>query len=246
VEENVRVIAPGFVYIKQALTQQEQIFWTEYALEVGNNPTQGFWNREIHPDGTITLIPNLISRSRIYDAITAYKDPESVTTLCQSLVRKAREVDSQMPLMSPTHLLILLYTSSEGMYWHSDNDVNDGDNDHPIVSVSLGNSCDFGYRLDNTDEAGLHMTLESGDVLVWGGPLRMLQHTVFKVFLNTCPDYLPLNNTRLNFTFRDAPNMIGKEDEWRTPTDTRYITPAKIKPQEEVVEQTENNFCIVL
>ena len=32
------------------------------------------------------------------------------------------------------------------MGWHRDSDPNDGDNDHPIVSISLGNRCAFGYK----------------------------------------------------------------------------------------------------
>jgi hypothetical protein len=39
--------------------------------------------------------------------------------------------------MEPTHLLLLYYTSTDGMGWHRDSDKNDGDNDQPIVSISL-------------------------------------------------------------------------------------------------------------
>ena len=61
------------------------------------------------------------------------------------------------------------------------------------------------------------MSLESGDVLVWGGPNRMLRHCVGKVYSNTAPTYLPadLRNARLCFTLRDTPTMAGHEWEFQ-------------------------------
>jgi hypothetical protein len=56
--------------------------------------------------------------------------------------------------------------------------------------------------------------LKSGDVLIWGGPERMLEHCVDKVMIGTSP-FENLKG-RLNFTFRSAPNIIGKEEEFKT------------------------------
>ena len=56
-----------------------------------------------------------------------------------------------------------------------------GDNDHPIVSISLGSTCSFGYKPIFQKEK--FVKLESGDILIWGGPERMLEHCVDKVFL---------------------------------------------------------------
>ncbi len=53
------------------------------------------------------------------------------------------------------------------MYWHKDSDPNDGNNDHPIVSITIGNSCDFGIKLVGKKEEILR--LDSGDVVIWGG-----------------------------------------------------------------------------
>lgn len=58
--------------------------------------------------------------------------------LCHALVKLAQEQDTRMPDMQPTHLLLLYYASQDGMCWHSDSDKNDGDNDHPIVSITVG------------------------------------------------------------------------------------------------------------
>lgn len=53
------------------------------------------------------------------------------------------------------------------MYWHKDSDPNDGNNDHPIVSITIGNSCDFGIKLVGQKEKFIR--LDSGDVIIWGG-----------------------------------------------------------------------------
>jgi alkylated DNA repair dioxygenase AlkB len=34
--------------------------------------------------------------------------------------------------------------------------------------------------------------LESGDVLLFGGPNRLVEHCVLRVHENTCPKFLPL------------------------------------------------------
>jgi len=63
-----------------------------------------------------------------------------------------------------TPMLLLKCRTSAGMGWHRDSDKNDGDNDGPIVSVSIGNSCEFGYKPLLRKEQWV--TLASGDVLI--------------------------------------------------------------------------------
>lgn len=57
-----------------------------------------------------------------------------------------------------------------------DSDSNDGDNDSPVISISLGNACDFGMKLIGKKEQTLR--LESGDALLFWGKNRMLLHCV--------------------------------------------------------------------
>jgi alkylated DNA repair dioxygenase AlkB len=45
--------------------------------------------------------------------------------------------------------------------------------------------------------------LESGDILIFGGPARMLFHSVQKIFPNHRPKGLVLAPGRLNLTFRE-------------------------------------------
>ena len=60
-----------------------------------------------------------------------------------------------------------MFVEIDGMYWHKDSDPNDGNNDHPIVSITIGNSCDFGIKLVGKPEQLIR--LDSGDVIIWGG-----------------------------------------------------------------------------
>eukprot|EP01125_Pyxidicula_operculata_P020435 TRINITY_DN7548_c0_g1_i1.p1 TRINITY_DN7548_c0_g1~~TRINITY_DN7548_c0_g1_i1.p1 ORF type:complete len:236 (-),score=18.99 TRINITY_DN7548_c0_g1_i1:129-836(-) len=205
-----QVISPGLVFFKGALSNEQQIWLANYALKASSDGVHSFW--ETLPDGT-KLLNSDVGRGRIYDDITKFPDHPEVTELCQNFVEKARAVDSKMPMMQPTHLLLLWYASDDGMIWHSDNDKNDGSNDHPIVSITIGNSCDFGYKIVGKKESILK--LESGDILIWGGPNRMLPHCVEKVYMNTCPSFLPISNVRLNFTYRDAPEVRGREADFK-------------------------------
>jgi len=91
------------------------------------------------------------------------------------------------------------------------------------VSISLGNSSQFGYKPLMQNEQTLNV--ENGDILVWGGPQRMLEHCVKGVKLNSSPDHLPqIRNVRLNFTFRSAPNILGKESQFQS--DKYWVDPS--------------------
>eukprot|EP01087_Luapelamoeba_hula_P012375 TRINITY_DN3447_c0_g1_i1.p1 TRINITY_DN3447_c0_g1~~TRINITY_DN3447_c0_g1_i1.p1 ORF type:complete len:312 (+),score=76.95 TRINITY_DN3447_c0_g1_i1:25-936(+) len=267
----VEVMAPGMVYLPQALSQEQQVWLARYALQAGNDPTHGFWvsvpgtsssvsggplekeekeeKEKVEVVGGVRKLNSSVGRGRIYDAIETFPEHGAVEALCHRAVSVARSHDDKMPEMNPTHLLLLWYATTEGMCWHSDNDKNDGDNNHPIVSITIGNTCDFGYKLVGKKEST--MQLRSGDILIWGGPNRMLPHCVEGVHAHTSPSFLhhltplntPLNttpsttttseppkpkpedslaNVRLNFTYRDAPNIRGSENLFRYNVDQDY------------------------
>lgn len=205
-----QVLGPGLVWMRQALTPRKQREMAEYALAAGSRTDGKGWYTE---EGLLNATD---SRGRVYDAIQHYPEPERVQNLCQSLVSAARSAQPKLGKMNPTHLLLLLYRDAKGMAWHRDSDPNDGDNDEPIVSISLGNTCEFGYKPLLQPER--RISLESGDVLIWGGPQRMLEHCVLGVVPNSCPRELwdLVGDARMNFTFRSAPNLLGKEESFGT------------------------------
>ena len=136
-----------------------------------------------------------------------------------------------MPAMDPTHLLMVYYESGRGIFWHKDNARNDGRNDHPVVSFSLGNRCSFSVQHNwswgDNPRKGVKRTiiLESGDALLFGGACRYIHHSVTGVKRNTAPPWLPmLKDKRLNLTFRDAPEVAGEEH-----STYKYFTPSEGK-----------------
>merc|ERR1719253_1192175 len=66
------------------------------------------------------------------------------------------------------------YTGRGRMGWHAD-DYNFAKKERPIVMASVGDACDFGYKLASQDPERF-VRLDSGDCLVFGGPARDLIH----------------------------------------------------------------------
>jgi DNA oxidative demethylase len=83
----------------------------------------------------------------------------------------------------------------------------DGDEpaDAPVVTISLGDSCVF--RLAGVDRRTAPFTdidMGSGDLLVFGGPNRLIHHGVPKVHAGTAPEGLGLPPGRLSITVRET------------------------------------------
>ena len=83
----------------------------------------------------------------------------------------------------------------------------DGDEpaDAPVVTLSLGDSCVF--RLAGVDRRTAPFTdidMRSGDLLVFGGPNRLIHHGVPKVHPDTAPPGLDLPPGRLSITVRET------------------------------------------
>ena len=100
---------------------------------------------------------------------------------------------------TPDACLINRYTPGARMTLHQDR--NERDFDAPIVSVSLGLPAVFLWggvaRTDKTSR----IWLESGDVLVWGGPARLYFHGILPLKEG---DHPLTGQARINLTFRKA------------------------------------------
>ena len=71
----------------------------------------------------------------------------------------------------------------------------------PIVSVSLGLPAIFLFGGNSRSDRPRRIPLESGDVVVWGGPDRLVYHGVAPL----ADGHDPLTgNRRINLTFRKA------------------------------------------
>ncbi|MGW6708103.1 alpha-ketoglutarate-dependent dioxygenase AlkB family protein [Streptomyces sp. NPDC054956] len=95
--------------------------------------------------------------------------------------------------------LVNFYDGDSRMGMHRDAEER---SEAPVVSFSLGDSCLF--RFGNTDSRGRpyrDVELRSGDLFVFGGPVRRAYHGVPKVLPGTAPAALGLTG-RLNITLR--------------------------------------------
>jgi DNA oxidative demethylase len=102
----------------------------------------------------------------------------------------------------PDIALINYYDAAARMGMHQDRDER---STAPVVSLSLGDSCVF--RFGNTQCRGRpwrDVVLESGDVVVFGGPSRFAFHGVPKTLPATGDRDIGLRGGRLNITLRES------------------------------------------
>lgn len=100
---------------------------------------------------------------------------------------------------TPDACLINRYAPGAKMSLHQDR--NERDFTQPIVSVSLGLPAVFLFGGLRRAERPRRLHLESGDVLVWGGPARMRFHGVEPVHHGI---HSLTRDCRINLTFRKA------------------------------------------
>jgi alkylated DNA repair protein (DNA oxidative demethylase) len=80
-------------------------------------------------------------------------------------------------------------------------DADEQDYAQPIVSVSLGLPANFAFYGLERGGTGKTVPLADGDVLVWGGPSRLVYHAVRPIK----PGLHPVTGRfRYNLTFRHA------------------------------------------
>lgn len=153
-----------------------------------------------------------------------YDDDEVVPPVPEWLLRAARSALSSAVAIDPAAAsndparytpdtaLVNLYGRGATMGLHQDRDEASM---APVVSLSLGDACTF--RFGTPEHRGRPYTdvrLESGDLVVFGGPSRMAFHGVPKVFDGTAPawcrDVLGAEPGRVNITLRETrPPTLG-------------------------------------
>jgi alkylated DNA repair protein (DNA oxidative demethylase) len=98
----------------------------------------------------------------------------------------------------PDACLINHYDEAARMGAHQDRDETDFS--APILSLSLGDSCRFRFGGDTRKGPTQSLTLDSGDVLAFGGPARLMFHGVDKILAGTSTLLSPPG--RINLTLR--------------------------------------------
>lgn len=99
----------------------------------------------------------------------------------------------------PDACLINRYTPETKLSLHRDED--ERDLSAPVVSVSLGLPATFLWGGLSRKDRPFRVRLESGDVVVWGGPARLVYHGVAPLAEGEHP---LTGRSRINLTFRKA------------------------------------------
>jgi alkylated DNA repair protein (DNA oxidative demethylase) len=117
--------------------------------------------------------------------------PDSVLQLWRDWADFSRDPDA---------CLINFYEAGAKMGAHQDRD--EVDFSAPILSLSLGDSCRFRFGTEARGGPMQSLLLESGDVLVFGGPSRKMFHGVDKILPGSSTLLDPPG--RINLTLRRA------------------------------------------
>jgi alkylated DNA repair protein (DNA oxidative demethylase) len=104
---------------------------------------------------------------------------------------------------TPDICLINFYDDAGRMGVHQDKDESARSIDEglPVVSVSLGDTARFRFGGVKRRDPLQSLSLESGDVFVFGGPARLRYHGVARILPGTAPADLGVTG-RFNLTFR--------------------------------------------
>eukprot|EP01006_Ploeotia_vitrea_P039015 TRINITY_DN66302_c3_g1_i1.p1 TRINITY_DN66302_c3_g1~~TRINITY_DN66302_c3_g1_i1.p1 ORF type:complete len:372 (+),score=47.20 TRINITY_DN66302_c3_g1_i1:53-1168(+) len=205
-------LRPGLVLIKNALDLAIQQQFADVSFALGT-PTEemscGWYTyREKKMQWNQGDYGQMLEETQAF--------PHQYHDLASSFLTLARRLSPCLPDMDPSICLVNFYPQhSKGIAWHRDNSRTEKQSAAagvPVVSVSIGDSADFCYKMEWGETAKV-ACLNSGDVLVFGGPSRLIYHAVTKIYPNTAPKQLKMKTPgRLNLTFRHA----DKENEGAT------------------------------
>ncbi len=123
--------------------------------------------------------------------------PAMPAVFCGLAERAAAEAG--FPDFSPDACLVNRYEPGARMSLHQDRD--EGDFGAPIVSVSLGLPATFLFGGLKRSDRPRRFRLEHGDVVVWGGPARLVFHGVAPL---ADGEHALMGRQRINLTFRKA------------------------------------------
>jgi alkylated DNA repair protein (DNA oxidative demethylase) len=116
--------------------------------------------------------------------------------ILQSLARRAAS-EGGFPAFRPNGCLINRYAVGARLSLHQDR--NEQDYSQPIVSVSLGLPATFLLGTLRRADTPRRIRVEHGDVLVWGGPARLIFHGVAPI---RAGQHALTGSYRINLTFR--------------------------------------------
>jgi alkylated DNA repair protein (DNA oxidative demethylase) len=131
------------------------------------------------------------------DPLTSNPWPSMPSVFTDTATRAATAAG--FPEFHPDACLINRYEPSARLSLHQDKD--EADFNSPIVSISLGLPATFLWGGLHRSDPTRRILLESGDIVVWGGPSRLVFHGVAPLAEG---HHLVTGGYRFNLTFRKA------------------------------------------
>jgi len=211
-KHNYTILQDGIVLIRSAFTLEEQQILCDEIARYGRGeiPEAGSFfssGKTTMKDGYIDPLPEDSKPHSGYLNIGGTKarmnipfeiSSKIVWELSKPILDFCSEVCPSIPYLEhPTSWRLNYYARKGRIGWHFDrhpfvpmelqHTVKE-----PVISVTLGNAGIFEYR--NTKDEIVSLNLESGDVIVFGGPSRQITHQVLKILPNTKPPTLNMGN----------------------------------------------------
>lgn len=206
------ILGPGAVHVPDWLSREQQ----EFLLRACADWAAVRAPRSIVLPGGGRMSVRTFSLGRHWSPYSYDDDNADTPPIPDWLVRAARSAlsaaaavdlraaETASAIYTPDTALVNLYGPGATMGLHQDRDEASGD---PVVSLSLGDACTF--RFGTPEHRGRPYTdvrLESGDLVVFGGPSRMAFHGVPKVVDGSapawCAEALGASPGRVNITLR--------------------------------------------
>ncbi|WP_380792405.1 alpha-ketoglutarate-dependent dioxygenase AlkB [Streptomyces albidoflavus] len=203
--------APGAVHVPQWLSEGRQRELVEACRGWARGPVP-MRHTELPGGGTMSVQSVSLGwhwspyrytrRAGDVDGAPVAPLPEWLVELGRRAVADAYQDEAAGRAYRPDVALVNFYGAGATMGMHQDKDER---SDAPVVSLSVGDACLF--RLGNTEGRGRpwqDLRLESGDLLVFGGPARFAYHGVPKVYPGTAEPSVGPATGRLNLTLRET------------------------------------------
>jgi len=216
------VLEPGIVLMKHFLSSSEQQAIADMSFEKGDDEQSGFYKPKV-------LIWNKLCQMKInqmclglhwnarlhkyeetrsdHDNSRVHPLPDLFRQTCARAVEASKALDpANIPSSSPNSCIVNFYEEGATLGFHRDaseskQNIREG---RPVISLSVGSTAEFQYYHGKDGRSSKKtILLESGDVLVFGGPARLMYHGVPKVHIEKFPEHLNMKKGRLNVTFRE-------------------------------------------
>lgn len=223
---SIVLLRSGMVLLKHFVTLSEQVAIVKKCRDLGVGPG-GFYQPGYQDGAKLRLQMMCLGRDwdpqtrkygdrRTIDGTRPPGIPNEFSLLVKRAIHEAHahikeevsRAEEILPSMTPDICIANFYTTTGRLGLHQDRDesrksLQDG---LPVVSISIGDSADFLYGDQRDIAKAESVILESGDVLIFGGPSRHIFHSVTSILPDSAPRSLleatSLRPGRLNLTFR--------------------------------------------